>query len=86
MELEPRHAENDRIVSEVRDVESDVLCMRTDLELNRKRVMSDSARRNETSIRNLEFSRGCFETERDGVGLRKGGVDEGRNGAGVDHC
>jgi len=60
--------------------------MRTDLELNGKRFMSDSARRNASSICNLKISGRCLETERDGVGLHKSGVDEGRNGAGVDHC
>ena len=84
VELEPGHAENDWVVTKGRDVELDALGVRTDRELDRESFVGDNTGGNGASIGNLQSSWRCPETEADGMGTGKGGVDEGRNGTAVD--
>jgi hypothetical protein len=85
VEPEPRHTKNDRVVGETRDIELDALGMRTDVELDRKGLVSDVAGGNGAAVGNLQRSRRCLETETDGVRLGKGGINEGRTCATVNH-
>jgi len=77
VKLEPGRAENDRVVAEARDVELDVLCMRSDLQTDRVSLVGDGAGRNTAAIDDLYVLRGIFGAEVDGVGLSKGGIDKG---------
>jgi len=86
MEFEPWHTEKDRVLSERGNVELDVICVRTDPELDWKYLMGDGPRRNGTAVSKHQMLWCCFETEADGVGSSEGGVDDGTCGAGVDHC
>jgi len=84
VEREPRHAEDDRVMTEARDVELDVFSMRSDLKLNRDGFVGDGAGRDGTPIDNLQVSRRSLEPEGDGVGLNERDIDKGRGRAGVD--
>jgi hypothetical protein len=84
VKLDPRHAKDDRVASETRDIELDALSMGTDLELERKGLVGDVAGGSGMSIGKHQRSRRGLDTEADGVGLGKGGIDEGRSGATVD--
>ena len=73
---EPRHAEDDWVVTEARDVELDVLYMRTDLELDEAGFLGDGAGQDRTAVNHFEVSRLVLETEADGVGLSKLDIDK----------
>jgi hypothetical protein len=84
VEREPRHAEDDWVMTKARDVELNVLCMRADFKLDRDGFVGDGAGRDGASINNLEVSRRSLEPEGNGVGLSEGGIDKGRGRAGID--
>jgi hypothetical protein len=75
---EPRHAEDDWVVAEARDVELDVLCVRTNLELDREGFLGDGAGQDRAAVNHLEISRLGLEPEADGVGLSKLDIDKAR--------
>ena len=53
MQLEPGHADDDRVATEARDVEPDVLSVRTELHLNGECFVRDGTGRDGTSIDDL---------------------------------
>ena len=85
MELNPRHTEDDGEVGNARDFKLDALGMRTDRELDGKGIVGNVAGGDGASIGNLQRSGDGLGTEADGMGLGKGGVDERRTGAAVNH-
>jgi hypothetical protein len=84
VEREPRHAEDDRVMTEARSVELNVLCMRASLKLNWGGFVGDGAGGDGTPVDNLKVSRHSLEPEGDGDGLSESDIDKGRWGAGVD--
>ena len=84
VEGEPSHTENDMVVAEARNVEQDVLCMRSDLKLDWKGFLNDGAGRNRTPINNLKISRLGLGLEADSVELGKLDIEKARRGARVE--
>ena len=60
VELEPGHAEDDRVVAEAGDVELNVFRVRADLELDGQCFLGESSGGDGASIDNFEFSRHGF--------------------------
>jgi hypothetical protein len=85
VELNPRHTENDGVVGDARGFKLNVLGVRTDCELDRKGFVGDVTGGNGASIGDLQRSWDCLGTETNRVGFGKGGVDERRAGATVNH-
>ena len=76
MELEPRHAEDDWVQPESRDVEANGLGVRTNVKRNERRFVSDGAGRDGTAIGKMHEKRGVLEGKIDGVRSNESGIDE----------
>ena len=76
MESKPSHPEDDWVVAETRDVELDVLCMRTDLDSDGEGFVSDGTGHDRAAVNHFKDSRLGLGLEVDGVGLSKLGIDK----------
>ena len=85
VELEPGHAEDDRVVAKSRGIEAKGLSVRANFELDRYRIVREKTRSNGTAIDDFEFAGHGFGLERDMVALGEPSINERGRSAGVEH-
>jgi len=84
VELEPRHAEDDWIMTEACDVELDAFGMGPDHKLQGDGFLGDGTGRNEAAVCKFKVLWRGLESEVDRVGVSKRRIDEGSGSARVD--